>query len=141
MNVDLLLTVFFETLGINLPAQLVLLVGISVTYSNWHRHPIVARWAMLAFVSRLANDLLAISWHTYAQVFRPPWLGDYYFASLFALSCGEAIGYVLFLAALNAARTPYRPARFFDDDTDDEPRPPTSADGAFTGEPPRRDET
>jgi hypothetical protein len=132
MNPDILFAIFLRNLGINLPALCALVIAVMVTYANWHRHPTVARWAMLAFVSRIFSDLLNIAWHSFGFFLilpNAPWLADNEVGLLMVLSGLEALGYVFMLCALNAARTPYRRPLFYDDFLDDD-RPRRSSEDA-----------
>ena len=105
MNLDVILEVFFELLGINLPAMIALIIGMVVTLAHWRRHPPAARWAMLGFVWMFVTYLLAIAWHSYLVHVVVP--GPRQFEDeapyLMGLSCLEALGFGFFMLALNAA--------------------------------------
>lgn len=139
-NMDFFVSYFLELLGRNLPALIVLVICASVTLSQWQRHPPSARWAFIAFVWFVVTDLLAIAWYAIGAPLlladRPdPRLEEAFYSLV--LSCCEGLGYVFFLFALNAARTPYRPPSFYDDFIDDTRMPPTPPDGSFTPQMPR----
>lgn len=130
---------FLLTLGYNLPAMIALVVGMTWTRATWQRHPPAARWAVTAFVWMFITDVAAITWYSFGSIFLeqnnlPPDQIPY----LTALSCCEALGYVFFMLALNAARYPYRPSEYYEDLGDDNERPRGSQDGAFTTEAPQR---
>src|SRR5215470_16666003 len=100
---------FLEVLGCNMPALIMLVIGMGVTWMNWQRHPRVARWAMLAFVWLLFTDLAAIFWMRVGILLFFPNIGPRDPEEVFSmsiLSSFEALGYVFFLLALNAARKP-----------------------------------
>ncbi len=120
---DFLLADFLEALGCNLPALIMLVVGMAVTYSNWQRHPAAARWAMLGFAWLFCNDIAAIAWMRIGiQIVFPNIMPNdpEEVLSMTVLSCGEGVGYFFLLLALNAARTPHRPRSAYDefDDVD-----------------------
>jgi hypothetical protein len=124
---DFLLVQFREMLGRNLPAVVVLLVCAVATLVQWRRHPPSARWAFFAFVWFLVTDLLAIFWFSIGAILLlhdNPQAREQEALGTVALSFMEAFGYLFFLAALNAARTPYRPRDYFNDfPEDDLPQP------------------
>jgi hypothetical protein len=123
MNIDMLLADFFEVLGCSMPALIMLVVGMGVTYSNRQRHPAAARWAMFGFAWLFGTDIVAIAWQRVGiLVFFPNVLPNdpEEVLSMTVLSCSEGLGYLFLLLALNAARTPHRPRSAYDefDDVD-----------------------
>jgi hypothetical protein len=128
MNLDVLFNEFYKLLVYNLPAMVVIVAGIIWVNMSWQRHPPAARWAMLAFVWMLITYLLAICWHSFGILFllRNNLPLDEQTPYLMTLSCFEALSYVFFMLALNAARYPYRPPQYYDHFAEDEePPPPT----------------
>jgi hypothetical protein len=121
-------SVFLQNLGYNLPAMIVMVVGMVWTRATWQRHPPAARWAMTAFVWMFITYVLAIIWQSFGIMFlaQNNLPLDEQTPYLTALSCCEALGYVFFLLALNAARYPYRPPHFYDQFTEDDDPPRTS---------------
>jgi hypothetical protein len=114
-------SIFLQHLGYNLPAMIVMVVGMVWTHTTWQRHPPAARWAITAFVWLFITYVLAIIWYSFGSMFLaqnnlPPDQTPY----LTALSCCEALAYVFFMLALNAARYPYRPPHYYDQFTEDD---------------------
>jgi hypothetical protein len=121
MNIDMLLADFFEVLGCNMPALIMLVVGMGVTYSNWQRHPAAARWAMLGFGWLFCTDIAAIAWHRIGLLLIFPNVlpnDPEEVLSMTVLSCCEGLGYLFLLLALNAVRTPHRPRSAYDEHDD-----------------------
>jgi hypothetical protein len=109
---------YLTTLGCNMPALIMLIVGMCVTWINRHRHPPAARWAMLAFVWLFLTDFVAITWMRVGILLAFPNLGPNDFElvlSMAVLSCCEATGYIFFLLALTALRKPHRPRTPYDE--------------------------
>ena len=127
MNFDALIPVFFKTLVYNLPAMLAMIVGMVWVNMSWQRHPPAARWAMLAFAWMFITYILAICWHSFGILFllRNNLPLEEQTPYLMALSCFEALSYLFFILALNAARYPYRPPQYYDHFAEDE-EPPRS---------------
>ena len=127
MFFDDMLSSFFEWLGYNLPAILVLIVAICTIHAQWHRHPPAARWALLAFIWILGTYFLNTFWGTIGVflVFGPGRMLEREAPILLTLSCFEGLGYIFILLALNAACKPYRPRTYFDEFPEDEPPPGT----------------
>jgi hypothetical protein len=120
-NNDFLLADFFEGLGCNLPALIMLVVGMAVTYSNWQRHPAAARWAMLGFAWLLVIEIASTAWQRFGMEFVFPNLlpnDPEEVLSTTVLSCCRALGYFCFLLAVNAARAPQRPRSAYDESDD-----------------------
>jgi hypothetical protein len=128
MNPDVLINLFIRNLTNNLPAMIVMVVGIVWTYSNWHRHPPAARWAMLAFVWMLFTNLLAITWYSFGilLLLHLEMGFDRQWPFLVTLSCFEGLAYIFFMRAIGAAWMPYRPPSFYDQFNEDEDRPQPS---------------
>jgi hypothetical protein len=138
---DILIQYFITRTLRNLPALITLGVCAMIVLSQWQRHPRMARWALFAFLWFLTTDLLALFWYTIGieQFLMENPNADVAAASAMSetvLSCLEAFGYVLVMLALNAARTPYRPPEFFDDQRDFEERVKAIQNDAYTAEPP-----
>ncbi|HZZ77956.1 MAG TPA: hypothetical protein VFE62_05540 [Gemmataceae bacterium] len=113
-----LLEDLIEVLGCNMPALIMLIVGMSVTWTNWNRHPPAARWAMLAFIWLFCTDVGSILWMRMGIVVVFPNIaphGPEEVLSMAILSCCEATGYIFFLLALNAVRKPHRPRTDYDE--------------------------
>jgi hypothetical protein len=118
-----LLDDYLTALGCNMPALIMLIVGMCVTWIKRQRHPPAARWAMLAFVWLFVTDVTAITWMRVGlqQVFPNILPNDpVEILSMVVLSCCEATGYIFFLLALTALRKPHRPRTPYDefDDVD-----------------------
>ncbi len=127
MNMDMLIADFFEVLGCNMPALLMLVVGMVVTFANRQRHPKAARWAMLGFGWLFCTDIAAIAWQRVGiLILFPNVLPDdpEEVLSMAALSCCEGLGYVFFLLALMAAFTPHRARGAYDEFDDIDIRRP-----------------
>ena len=138
MGVNQFLPYFVHLLGVNLPALIVLILCAMLTIANWRRHPPSARWALVAIVWLVFTYLLAITFYTFGSlVIMDGGQGSSQTPYILALSCCEGLGYVFFMFAINAARTPYRPPQFYDDLDSTDAAPPPS-DGSFTAEEPRR---
>jgi hypothetical protein len=123
MNIEFLLADFFEGLGCNLPALIMLVVGMAVTYSNWQRHPAAARWAMLGFGWLFVTEIASIAWQRIGiELVFPNFIPNdpEEILTLTVVSCCKGLGYLFFLLALNAARTPYRPRSAYDEIGDDD---------------------
>jgi hypothetical protein len=120
---ELLIEDCLQVIACNGPALLMLIIAMIVTYSNWQRHPAAARWAFTGFAWLFAVDVIAIVWHRVGIILVFPNVvgpnDPEEIGSMVVLSCGEALGYVFFLLALNAARTPYRPRSTYDEHDDD----------------------
>ena len=123
MNMDMLIANFFEVLGCDMPALVMLVVGMGVIYANWQRHPKAACWAILGFGWLLCTDVVGIAWLQFGiHVVFP---GDpEEVLSLATFSCCEALGYLFFLLALTAAFTPHRPRGTYDEIDDIDIRRP-----------------
>jgi hypothetical protein len=124
MNFDARIPVFFTLLGYNLPAMIVIIIGMVWTHMTWQRHPPAARWTMIAFVWTFITYVLAILWHSFGILFllhnELPIVETPY---ILALSGCEALGYFLFMVAFNTARYPYRPPQYYDHFAEDDDRP------------------
>ncbi len=121
MNIDFLLADFFEGLGCNMPGLIMLVVGMGVTYSNWQRHPAVARWALLGFVWLFVTEIGSIAWQRVGmELFFPNFLPNdpEEILTVLVLSFAKGIGYFFFLLAVNAARGPQRPRSAYDESDD-----------------------
>jgi hypothetical protein len=122
---DFVVVHFLELAVRNLPALVMLAICAIVTWSQRQRHPTSARWAFFAFAWFLAVDFIIIGWYS-IRIFV---LANDAHAEItdlisgMVLSCMEALGFLFFFLAVNAARTPYRPRTFFDDFGDDDPPP------------------
>lgn len=123
MNLDILISDCFESLGCNMPALIMLVIGLAATYANRQRHPRAARWAMLAFAWFIGTDLIAIVWQRAGiLLFFPNIMPNdpEELLSMLVLSTFEGLGYLFVLLALNAARMPHRPRTVYDEFSDDE---------------------
>ncbi len=124
---DLLIADLFELLGCDMPALIMLMIGMIVTYANRHRHPKAARWALLGFAWHFGTDIAAIAWMRFGIfIVFPGVMHDdpEEVFSMVALSCSEGLGYLFFLLALNAAFTPHRPRGAYDEFDDIDIRRP-----------------
>jgi hypothetical protein len=141
MDHDFMLAEFFGRIQRNSPALIVLVLCAMMMLAQRRRHPRAALWAALAFAWLLFTDLLAIGWYTagiffvFAKIPHPREVEAF---GETILSCFEALGYILFLFALSAARTPYRPSEYYDDLGEDNEHPRGSQDGASAIEAPQR---
>jgi hypothetical protein len=118
MNMDLLIADFFEVLGCNMPALLMLVVAMGVIFGNRQRHPVAARWAMLGFGWLLCTDIVGLAWLHFGIFMAFPGVAlddPEEVLSLAACSCCEGLGYLFLLLALKAAFTPYRPRPTYDE--------------------------
>src|SRR5437016_4846472 len=112
MNFDFFLQRFLVRLVRNLPALIALVLCAAMMLSQWRRHPRSAFRAALAFGWFLFADLLALFWYTIGIRLLEAEFGHDQEVESYSetvLSCLEAVGYVLVVLALNAARVPYRP--------------------------------
>ena len=138
---DLMLAEFLGRIQRNSPALIVLVICTMMMLAQRRRHPCAALWAALAFAWLLFTDLLAIGWYSagiffvFAKIPHPREVEAF---GETILSCFEALGYILFLFALSAARTPYRPSEYYDDFDEDNERSRGSQDGAFITESPQQ---
>jgi len=125
---DFVVFTFVEMVVRNLPALVMLVICAIVSWTQWQRHPASARWALFAFLWFLAVDFVIITWISVRDLVLAnnprAQLDDLLYGMV--LSSLEALGFLFFLFAVNAARTPYRPRTFFDEFTDDDPPPPKS---------------
>ena len=123
---DFFIARFFEVLLINLPALILIVLCTAMTITLARRHPPAARWMLFAFVWVLITYALALLWHSWLIFLVVP--RDRFpqgqIPYLWVLSTMEGLGYVFFLLAVNRARVPYRPADYYDDHVDDDPRRP-----------------
>jgi hypothetical protein len=129
MNLDAGIPVFFQLIGYNLPAMIAMLAGMVWINATWQRHPPAARWAMIGFAWMFLTYVLAIVYHSFGRLFLPHDINagrDDAAPYLVALSCCEALAYLFFLLALNAARYPYRPPQYYDQFAEDDDRPRSS---------------
>jgi hypothetical protein len=138
---DVLLENFVGKIVRNAPALIVLIICAMMMLSQ-RRHPRAAFRAALAFAWFLCTDILAIFWYSAGILLIDPELRHLRALETsgeFILSCCEGLGYIFFVFALNAIRTPYRHP-FFDDFDEDEKRQPKTEDGSFTTAPRRPEE-
>jgi hypothetical protein len=127
MNMDMLIADSLEVLGCNMPALIMLIVGISVTFANRQRNPKAARWAMLGFGWLFCTDIAAIAWMRFGIFFFFPGIiadDPEQVISMVVLSCCEGLGYFFFLFALNAAFSSHRPRGPYDEFDDIDIRRP-----------------
>jgi hypothetical protein len=140
MDHDLLVE-FIGKMQRNAPALIVLVICAMMMLSQRRCHPRAALRAALAFAWFLLTDILAIAWYSAGIFLVVGDIRDLRALETFGetiLSCFEALGYILFLFALSAARTPYRPSEYYDDLGEDNEHPRGSQDGASTIEAPQR---